>query len=138
VAEVSTMGMPYSAVRALKNRKPIIHGFQVAQKRWVTPWHTQGLSAPARAHLSERNGSCSQQGRAWIGTDRPAENADFRDSACINFAYSLWLSLPAGPEAPPNAVLTCVLGGAVVAKGKNRDAQISQVENFVSFLLTSR
>jgi hypothetical protein len=26
------------------------------------------------------------------------------------------------------------LGGAVVAKGKNRDAQISQVENFVRFL----
>ena len=35
------------------------------------------------------------------------------------------------PQGPPNAVLTCVLGGAVVAKGKNRDAQISQVENFV-------
>ena len=28
-------------------------------------------------------------------------------------------------------ILTCVLGGAVVAKGKNRDAQISQVEDFV-------
>ena len=31
----------------------------------------------------------------------------------------------------PNAVLTCVWGGAVVAKGKNRDAQISQVGNYV-------
>ena len=28
-----------------------------------------------------------------------------------------------------SAILTCVLGGAVVAEGKNRDAQISQVEN---------
>jgi len=31
----------------------------------------------------------------------------------------------------PNAHLTCVLGGAVVAEGKNRDAQISQVEMHV-------
>jgi len=38
-----------------------------------------------------------------------------------------------GPKGLPNAVLTCVLGGAVVAKGKNRDAQISQVENNVRF-----
>ena len=37
------------------------------------------------------------------------------------------------PEGQPNAVLTCVLGGAVVAEGKNRDAQISQVENSVRF-----
>jgi hypothetical protein len=34
-------------------------------------------------------------------------------------------------KRPSNAVLTCVLGGAVVAEGKNRDAQISQVENSV-------
>lgn len=30
-----------------------------------------------------------------------------------------------------NAALTCVLDGAVVAKGKNRDAQISQVKGDV-------
>ena len=36
-----------------------------------------------------------------------------------------------------NAVLTCVLGGAVVAEGKNRDAQISQVENYVRLILNN-